>query len=74
MKGIIEVDPRHTIRRMKTGMQGNVIRALVELITNSDDSYIRMEEKGEIREGKIEIEYGKCTTFSFLQLEIMQKA
>ena len=65
MKGIIEVDPRHTTRRIRTGMQGNVIRALVELITNSDDSYIRMEEKGEIREGKIEIEYGKCTTFSF---------
>jgi hypothetical protein len=43
MKGIIEVDPRHTIRRMKTGMQGDVIRALVELITNSDDSYIRQQ-------------------------------
>lgn len=65
MKGIIEVDPRHTIRRIKTGMQGDVIRALVELITNSDDSYIRMEENGEIEEGKIEIEYGKCATFGF---------
>jgi len=65
MKGIIEVDPRHTIRRMKTGMQGDVIRALVELITNSDDSYIRMEENLEIEEGRIEIEYAKYETFGF---------
>lgn len=43
-RGIIEVDPRHTVRRMKTAMQGNVIRALVELITNSDDSYVRIED------------------------------
>jgi len=64
-KGIIEADPRHTIRRIKTGMQGDVIRALVELITNADDSYMRMEKKGEIEEGKIEIEYCKVkSTFS----------
>ena len=65
MKGIIEVDPRHTIRRMKTGMQGDVIRALVELMTNSDDSYIRMEENREIEEGKIEIEYVKYANLGY---------
>ena len=32
--GIIEADPRHTTRRMRTAMQGDVIRALIELITN----------------------------------------
>jgi len=59
MKGIIKVHPRHTIRSMKKGMQGDVIRALVELITNSDDSYTRMEENLEFEEGRIEIEYRK---------------
>ena len=43
-QGIIEVDPRHTVRRIKIAIQGNAIRALVELITNADDSYIRLEE------------------------------
>jgi hypothetical protein len=64
-KGIIEVDPRHTIRRMRTGMQGDVIRALVELITNADDSYIRIEEKGNIVEGKIEIIYNKIGNMGY---------
>ena len=53
-RGIIEVDPRHTIRRIKTAMQGNVIRALAELITNSDDSYIRLEDSGETAKIKID--------------------
>lgn len=58
-RGIIEVDPRHTVRRMKTAMQGNVIRALVELITNADDSYIRLEDKNVQHKGVIEILYRK---------------
>jgi hypothetical protein len=40
--GVIEADSRHVLRRMHKAMQGNAIRALVELITNSDDSYIRL--------------------------------
>lgn len=58
-EGIIAVDPRHTIRSIKSAMQGNVIRALVELITNCDDSYIRLEESGQNAGGKIEIFYKK---------------
>ncbi|MGB9845799.1 MAG: ATP-binding protein, partial [Methanothermobacter tenebrarum] len=58
-EGIIEVDPRHTTRSIRSAIQGNVIRALVELITNSDDSYIRLEEHGSKVDGKIEIFYKK---------------
>lgn len=66
-RGIIEVDPRHTVRRIKTAMQGNVIRALVELITNSDDSYIRWEDEKKQCTGVIEILYkkeGYCGLFA----------
>lgn len=42
--GIIEADVRHIVRNMRAAMQGNVIRALVELITNADDSYLRLED------------------------------
>ena len=31
----------------------NIIDGLVELITNCDDSYLRIEEKREIHDGKI---------------------
>lgn len=58
-KGTIEADARHTLRRMKAAMHGNAIRAMVELITNSDDSYTRLEEKGVDTIGKIEIIYEK---------------
>lgn len=30
-RGIIRVDPRHTARRIRTAMQGNVIRALAQV-------------------------------------------
>lgn len=58
-QGIIEVDPRHTVRRIKTAMQGSAIRALVELITNADDSYIRLEEGQKEIKGHIDIVYKK---------------
>jgi len=58
-RGPIESDPRHIARRMKTAMQGNAIRALVELITNADDSYIRMEEENIQSNFCIEINYKK---------------
>src|SRR3989338_6780965 len=66
-QGIIEVDPRHTVRRIKTAMQGNAIRALVELITNADDSYIRLEEGQQESKGEIDIVYkkdGYCGIFA----------
>jgi len=66
-RGIIETDPRHTSRRIKTAIQGNVIRALVELITNADDSYIRLEDENKPHNGLIEIVYkkdGHCGIFA----------
>jgi len=39
-----------------SAMRGRVERALVELITNSDDSYARLEEKGRHGRGVIRIE------------------
>lgn len=57
-RGIIEADKRHIVRRIKTTIQGNVMRALVELITNADDSYIRLEGSNH-NNGIIEILYRK---------------
>jgi len=58
-KGEIKVDPRHTVRSIRSAIQGNVIRALVELITNSDDSYRRLELKNKPAKGIIRIDYKK---------------
>jgi hypothetical protein len=63
-EGIIKATARHTARRMRTAMQGSAIRALVELITNSDDSYIRLEEDGKETKGVIEILYEKNGCFA----------
>jgi len=66
-RGIIIADDRHTVRRIKTAMQGNAIRALVELITNADDSYIRLEDEKITHRGVIEILYkkeGHCGQFA----------
>ena len=66
-RGIIEVDPRHTVRRVRTAMQGSVMRALVELVTNADDSYIRLEDEIKSHESLIEVVYkkeGRCGNFS----------
>lgn len=66
-RGIIIADDRHTVRRIKTAMQGNAIRALVELITNADDSYIRLEDEKITHKGVIEILYkkeGHCGQFA----------
>ena len=58
-KGVIERDVRDTVRSIRGSMHGNVIRALVELITNSDDSYIRLEDENVSIDGVIEILYAK---------------
>ena len=68
-RGTIESDPRHIARRIKTAMQGNVIRALVELITNADDSYIRMEEEKIRNNNNIEIFYKKEGHISYFSVK-----
>ena len=55
----IQADRRHMVRSVQTAMQGNAIRALVELITNSDDSYCDLEDFGNKPSGLIEILYRK---------------
>jgi len=58
---------RHVARSVRNAMQGNAIRALVELITNADDSYGDLEDAGLKPSGMIEISYRKdsyCCNFA----------
>jgi len=57
-RGIIKADPRHITRSIRSAIQGSVIRALVELITNADDSYIRLRNNTR-HEHQIDILYQK---------------
>ncbi|MEM3047103.1 MAG: hypothetical protein QW057_08490 [Candidatus Bathyarchaeia archaeon] len=59
-KEIVAV-PRHTIRRMRTTIRGSPIKALAELIINSEDSYYRLEEAGLPASGLIQVGYWKRT-------------
>ena len=58
----IQADQRLIARLVRAGTQGNAIRALVELITNSDDSYRCLEDAGTPGCGVIELLYGKDGT------------
>ena len=58
-RGKIKAADRDTVRSIKTAMQGSVIRALVELIINSDDSYCILEDDNEPHKGTIEVLYKK---------------
>ncbi|MFH1626419.1 MAG: hypothetical protein ABID54_14870 [Pseudomonadota bacterium] len=49
-------DPRYKRQNMERAMRGRIERGLVELVTNSDDSYRNMEEEGKQASGKIRIE------------------
>ena len=55
----IQADERLIARFVRAGTQGNAIRALLELISNSDDSYRRLEEKKTHHEGFVELIYEK---------------
>ena len=47
------ISNRHLRHSIATMVQNDPVRALVELITNSDDSYARLEAEGEQISGKI---------------------
>ena len=49
-------DPRYKRQNMERAMRGRIERGLVELITNSDDSYRNLEEKERQASGKVRIE------------------
>lgn len=52
----IETTRRYTRQNMDRAMQGRIERGLVELVTNSDDSYRNIEETGKKFRGEIHIE------------------
>jgi len=49
----LEQDPRYFLQNAERAMRGDIIRGLVELITNADDSYGRIEDKGKKADGGI---------------------
>lgn len=55
-KGELRGGRRYTRQNMAKAMGRNIERALVELITNSDDSYRDLEDEGKLVSGKIIIE------------------
>ena len=55
----IDADQRFIARHVRASMQGDVIRVLVELITNCDDSYGDLDDIGVDHSGLIEILYQK---------------
>ncbi len=50
-------DPRMLTTDANDAIRGDIKRAAIELITNADDSYKRLENKNSKVSGKIEIEY-----------------
>jgi hypothetical protein len=60
----VTADPRLVARRVRTAIQGDVIKALVELITNCDDSYRLLESDGVSASGTIDIIYQKQNRFA----------
>lgn len=59
----LPVSSRLIMMESKRAIKGSILRTLAELITNSDDSYTRLEEEGIQTEGFIEI--GVERGFSF---------
>lgn len=53
----LRVAARAVARAMHRAIQGDPFRALIELILNADDSYRRLEDKGDTPSGIIEIEF-----------------
>lgn len=58
-EGIVKVSDRFLARNIENAIQGNYVKALVELITNSDDSYRRLEHGEQKVEGRIDVLYHK---------------
>lgn len=50
-----DIENRYFLSTAESAMQGNVIRGLVELVTNCDDSYCSIEDAGDNVSGLIQI-------------------
>jgi hypothetical protein len=55
----LDADPRYIKENMSRAMGMKIERALVELITNADDSYRNLEDTGKKVQGKIRIELNR---------------
>lgn len=51
----LDIDGRYFLQNAETAMKSDIIRGLVELITNSDDSYDNLKERNKIVNGSIYI-------------------
>jgi len=56
---VLTVTPRYVLHSMQKAMGGKIERALVELITNADDSYKELEKEGYDSVGRIFIEIAR---------------
>ena len=64
----LEYADRVAVQQADQAIRKDVIRALVELITNSNDSYQRMEDAGTLNEGRIIIELQRKHADSILRV------
>ena len=55
----IKPDEVTVVENALESISGDLVRALCELITNSDDIYSKLEQSNQIADGRIEIEYLK---------------
>ena len=53
---VLGTDPRYQRQNMERAMRGQIERGLVELVTNSDDSYRNLEDDGRKVSGKSRID------------------
>jgi translation initiation factor 1 (eIF-1/SUI1) len=59
---------------MERAMGGRIERGLVELVTNSDDSYCNLEDEGKRTSGKIRIEIERRKTGQPSTVIVLDKA
>ena len=64
--GLLPVNRQRLIKQLADSTIVNVFDAIVELVTNSDDSYLKLEQDGKISSGRIDIYLtrgprGQCT-------------
>src|SRR3990167_7855516 len=53
--GLLPVKRDRLIKQLAESTIGSVFDAVVELVTNSDDSYLKLEQDGEVVTGRIDI-------------------
>lgn len=72
LKKKIEIDTRFFDQQSKQAIRQDIVRALIELITNSDDSYLSLESKGIKTTGDIILSF--CRQRNNLKLYVRDNA